>query len=189
MKHGSKTISVALAVVVMTGCMTSSEPSVADAEEALNKALESHVSYACEGTLDSFPSKERNEGYLTDFELAQEKAGLLVRQEASKGHIRFDLTEEGKKHVRVFNGGFGRSHCFVWANVKVAKVETILENKTVKKAFEVSYTVKLEDIAPWAKRYEEINKQFSTANATAKIQNERRGAMLVQNTAGEWVIQ
>ena len=182
-----KCVAISLSVLMMgslSACMTNSEPSESDVQKAMAPRLDA---YACIGAYDAFPVKDQGEAS-EKYYAPMVKAGLLKEvskvpnpnQFGSKWLLSYDLTEEGKKYVRIDSSG---KKCLQWATAKVGKVETILQSKLID-GYEVDYKLEI-DVNPWAKDIK--TDWFDTHALEQELEGKKRSAFLVKNVDGDWI--
>lgn len=179
-----KGVAISLAVLMMSAlsaCMTNSEPSESDVKKVLEPSLE----FTACLTYNKFPNKDKME-YEEKYYAPVVNAGLVKEvsrvpnQFGSKWLITYDLTEEGKKHVRETPSG---KHCLKWGSAKVGKVEYIIPSKLIE-GYEVGYKAEI-DVEPWAKDIK--TKWMDTKKLEQELEGKERGAFLVKNVDGDWI--
>ena len=187
---------------LLGGCNNTRKPSNANFTEAIDQYLAKHDD-ACSSISQTFPVDvtliQQKERYGIGPKLAAlEQAGLVHSTnttavvhgmlDALQGGTppqpvkRYELTDQGKKYYRQTPGTFGQISSFCYGRKEVDSIVKWTE-PTMMGAItqsEVTYTYKIADLAPWAKRAD-VQQAFSdlqqTVNGASKT-NEMAGLQL-----------
>lgn len=193
---------VSLAVLFfLTGCNNIKKPSNANFTKAIDQYLTKHND-ACSSISQTFPVdvtvSQQKERYGVGPQLAAlEQAGLVHSTnttavahgmlDALQGATppqpvkRYELTDDGKKYYRQISGMFGQTGSFCYGQKTVDSIVKWTEPPTGEGSQSVvTYTYKITNLAPWAKRAD-VQQAFSdlrqTVNGASKT-NEMAGLQL-----------
>ncbi|HVB55482.1 MAG TPA: hypothetical protein VNE63_03490 [Candidatus Acidoferrales bacterium] len=160
-------------LLLIAGCNDSKKPDAANFTKTINQYLARH-GQACTFFAQTFPIDIPASALMDQYGTAPQMAALelagLVHGSNTTAVIhgmmgalgpsaprpvrRYELTDEGRKYFQVKPGVFGQNSAFCYGQETVDSIVKWTEPATMGPytQSEVTYTYKIADLAPWAKR-------------------------------------
>lgn len=204
-----KTILFTLNVLVaLNGCNNEKKPSATTFSKAINQYLAKHgqeCTFIAQAFPIDIPTSELKDQSGTAAQMAAlEQAGLVrgsdttavihgmmgaLGASAPRSVRRYALTDEGRKYFQVKPGILGQSSAICYGQKRVDSivkwdVPTALDETT---STEVTYTYKIDDAAPWARR-PDIQRIFSDVRTTINGTSKTTEIVGLQLTSNGWEV-
>lgn len=196
-----------VALVLLSACNDVKKPSDSNFRKAINQYLAKRGE-ACTGIGRQFPvdvseTEQRLQSDTASQMGVLEQAGLLHSSnttavvhgmlDALHGPTppqpvkRYELTPEGQKYFRTTPGIFGQTSRFCYGEKTVDSIVKWTEPTAMGAATqtEVTYTYKIADLAPWAKR-SDVQREFGDVRTTVSGISKSNEIVDLQLTSQGW---
>jgi hypothetical protein len=196
-------------MLVLTACNSAKKPSDANFRKAINQYLAKHGE-ACtmigrEFPVDVTESEQRLQSDTASQMAVLEQTGLVRSSNATavvhemldalhgptppQPVKRYELTAEGQKYFQKTPGIFGQTTSFCYGEKTVDSIVRWTEPSTMGAVTqtEVTYTYKIVDLAPWAKR-SDVQREFGDVRATVSGISKSNEIIGLQLTNQGWEV-
>jgi hypothetical protein len=198
-----------VALVLLSACNDGKKPNDSNFRKVINQYLEKHGE-VCAIVGRRFPvditeSEQRLQSDTATQMAVLEQAGL-VRSSNTTAVVhgmldalhgpappqpvkRYELTAEGQKYLQKTPGIFGQTASFCYGDKTVDSIVKWTEPSTMSAVTqtEVTYTYKIADLAPWAKR-SDMQREFGDVRATVSGISKSNEIIGLQLTNQGWEV-